>query len=87
VGQAVTDFDAIFGSLQALLVSSANISKLFVPSRAQRKSGIPRRGAILQERLRVAADSPVLDRALRNHFEHFDERLAGFVISGDRSLR
>jgi hypothetical protein len=57
-------------ALHGLLVAAANISKILwpVPEYAAR-------GARLRLQLGVADDSPLHSRALRNHFEHVDERI------------
>jgi hypothetical protein len=58
--------DAFWSSVQSFLVASANVSKLIWG----------RWGDALRGPLGVRDDSPLKDRRLRNHFEHFDERLA-----------
>lgn len=64
-------------SLQAFLISVGNISKLLWPSPPGRGKQriIPDRGEKLRESLDVPEDSCLQSRKLRNHFEHFDERL------------
>jgi hypothetical protein len=82
-----TDFDGIFGAIQALLAAAANISKVLWPvSTRATRDVIPRRGAILRARLTVGDDSALRDRRLRNHFEHFDERLESFIAQQTRSF-
>lgn len=62
-------------SIQAMLVAAASVSKLLNLDIA-RPPGIPadRRSAVRQS-LDVDDSSPLASRVLRNHFEHFDERL------------
>jgi hypothetical protein len=64
-------------SLQAFLIAVGNISKLLWPSppRRGKQRIIPNRGEWLRESLDVPEDSCLHSRRLRNHFEHFDERL------------
>lgn len=67
--------ERLFASLQALLLAVANISKLLwgtspTTSEARRP---------LRSALQVNDDSPLRNRDLRNHFEHFDERLEEWV--------
>ncbi len=75
----VHDSDRIWYSIQSFLVAAGNVSKLLWPP----KQGSRKRGEILRNSLGVAANSPLEPRILRNHFEHFDERLESWAtISG-----
>jgi hypothetical protein len=60
---------------QMFLSSAANVSKLLW--------GITREAEIdrkeLRELLRVSDDSPLRSRALRNHYEHFDDRIVKYA--------
>jgi hypothetical protein len=75
-------------ALHALMASSANISKLLWPAtdtqrgnRAGHKySPIANLGEKLRNRLAVKDDSPLQSRELRNHFEHFSERLEEWAV-------
>jgi hypothetical protein len=71
----------IWLALQGFLVASANISKLFWPTQ-RKKVFIPDRGKELKESLGIADDSPINSRDLRNHLEHFDERLEEWTSLG-----
>jgi len=64
-------------SLQAFLIAVGNISKLLWPSPPRRGTRriISDRGEKLRESLDVPEGSYLESRRLRNHFEHFDERL------------
>jgi hypothetical protein len=62
-------------SVQGLLIASANISKLLWGN----DSAAAKRRSSLRRLLRVGDDSPLRNRRLRNHFEHFDERLEAWV--------
>jgi hypothetical protein len=62
----------------AMLVFAGNVSKLLFPSAARRQSAreiAERRGRLLRETLGIQATSILAERALRDHLEHFDERL------------
>lgn len=70
-------------SLQSLLIPASNISKMFWNS----KEHIPGRGEVLRTALGVGEDSPLRSRYLRNHFEHYDERLEDWALkSKNRNL-
>lgn len=56
--------------LQAFLGASANVSKLVFNGGSSRNE--------LRQRLEIDDSSPLADRRLRNHFEHYDERLAAW---------
>lgn len=66
-----TNFDRleVWCSIQSILVSSANVSKILWPS----KDGD--RGKRLREMLKVSNNNILADRKFRNHFEHYDERI------------
>lgn len=68
----------IWYSLQNFLVAAANISKLLWGQ----NSGTPFRQAV-RARLGVNNASPLYSRELRNHMEHFDERMIDW---NDRSV-
>lgn len=59
----------VWCSIQSILVSAANISKILWSS----KNRI--RGKRLRELLKVEADNILSNRKFRNHFEHYDERI------------
>ncbi|MHB1169474.1 MAG: hypothetical protein ACYC28_09365 [Longimicrobiales bacterium] len=61
----------VWASIQSILVATANVSKILWPVR---KSSAPR-GKQLRELLNVPDESPLFDRTIRNHFEHYDERV------------
>jgi hypothetical protein len=67
------DLDAFWFAMDAALGSLANISKVFFPpsSRSQAR----RRGRQMREAFGVQDDSLLKERALRDAFEHFDERI------------
>ena len=74
------DQDRVWYSVQSLLVATGNISKiLWPPSPAARE-----RGEYLRNLFQVTDDSPLEPRTLRNHFEHFDERIESWAQSSAR---
>lgn len=62
----------IWGSIQSILVSSANVSKILWPPP---KSKYTNNGAALRRVLQINDDDILSNRDFRNTFEHYDERL------------
>lgn len=67
-----------FGPAQTLVHHAAAVSRIFWPpvirdKHARQRS--QRRGDALRKAIGIANGHPVQNRALRDHFEHFDERL------------
>ncbi len=60
-----------WSAIQSILVAVANVSKILWP---QRKT-YAERGKILRTLLNVDDSNLLADRKLRNHFEHYDERI------------
>jgi hypothetical protein len=67
----------IWFSLQNLLNSAANISKMLWPV----KNSYSDRGQFLRNKYNIRDDSPLKSRRVRNCFEHFDEHLHEWVLS------
>ncbi len=69
---AENQFDEIeiWGSIQSILVASANVSKILWPTKKYRE-----RGKLLKDYLQIDENHPLASRVFRNHFEHFDERV------------
>jgi hypothetical protein len=65
------DMDGIFYSIQNLLNSGANISKLLFGSGGRKSE----ERKPLRDSIGVADDSPLRDVTMRNNFEHVDERI------------
>ena len=57
-------------AVQTILIAAANVSKILWPSRASAA-----RGEMLRDLLDVNDSNPLFDRSIRNHFEHYDERI------------
>ena len=60
----------IWSSIQSILVSTANVSKILWP-----KTKYKARGERLRQMLRVEDSSILSSRKFRNHFEHYDEQI------------
>lgn len=82
-------FRLVFREVHSFLTHVSNVSKLFWPEisssvpkdemkRARRQRTIDR-GEHLRTLFHITLDSPLANRALRNHLEHFDERLDDFL--------
>ncbi len=67
------DDHAVFCALQALLGAAANTSKALWGVHKTKKVLAAR--AFLRASLQVADNSPLHPRDMRNHYDHFDERL------------
>jgi hypothetical protein len=64
----------VFRALHSFLTHTANISRLLFPSRKKDRYA-QQRGKKLRDALSVDDSSPIADRSLRDHLEHYDERL------------
>jgi hypothetical protein len=74
-------------SAQGFLLAVANISRMLWPSERDHKRGRSvsvSRGHELRRHLGLPVRSPLTDRAVRNHFEHFD---AGLDLWTEREKR
>ena len=69
--------DYVFLYAHAFLTHVASISKLLWPEARtrQRRPLAEERSEELRSILNISEDSPINNRRLRNHFEHYDERL------------
>jgi hypothetical protein len=68
--------ESIINGIQVLALQAAAVSRYLWPVRKEELHRA--RGARLREGLDVSANSPLKNRDLRNHLEHFDERLDDF---------
>ncbi|MEX2125960.1 MAG: hypothetical protein WD795_18870 [Woeseia sp.] len=75
----------VFRALHSLLTHTAIISRLLFPSR-KRDGYAQQRGRKLRGVLKVDKSSPIADRSLRDHLEHYDERLDQWVQSASRAI-
>jgi hypothetical protein len=77
------DRGAAWYAVQGFLTSAANVSKLFwpTPPKKGQKPKIEGRGEALRKLFEIGDDSPLAFRDVRNHFEHFDERLETWATS------
>jgi len=63
-------------SIQAFLVATANVSKIFWPD--PKKSKYQTRGLALRKEYKITEDSALNTKKMRNVFEHYDEKLDDF---------
>lgn len=66
----------IIDGVQSLVLQAAALSRYFWPARP--REPYRSRAVHLREGLRITDDSPLRNRDIRNHLEHFDERLDVF---------
>lgn len=77
----------VFRSIHSLLTHSSNLSKLFWPPKTNGKGAqrTQARGAVLRRRIGLPDTGHFLqDRKIRNHLEHFDERLDDWEENSER---
>jgi len=60
----------VWSSIQSILVAAGNVSKILWPQKEYEA-----RGKRLRELLKVDDNNILSDRSLRNHFEHYDDRI------------
>lgn len=66
----------IFRALHSFLTHTSNISKIFWPVEQGKKQATRAARALhLKELLEMSDNDPIKNRDLRNHLEHYDERL------------
>lgn len=71
----------VWSSIQSILIATANISKILWPNKKYHD-----RGVRLQKMLNISDDNILRDRTFRNHFEHYDERIATQFKNGANGL-
>ena len=94
VPKIAAEMNRFWYSAQSLLVAVANISKLLWPAPPRRRAGEnteafeefkktqQANAKSLRESLNIDDSSTLKNRKLRDHFEHFDERIARLPDSG-----
>lgn len=73
----------IFRNVHSLLTHSANISKLFWPTRERdpaKTEAALTRAAHLKAVLNIGDDNVLLGRSVRNHLDHYDTRLDEWAL-------
>jgi hypothetical protein len=77
-----SDSVEVWESIQSILVAAANVSKILWPVKNQNET----RGKQLRELLDVSDDNLLSDRTIRNHFEHYDERIEEWIENSKSSV-
>ena len=77
-----SDSVEIWGSIQSILVTGANVSKILWPN----KKRYIARGKQLRELLGVENNNLLFDRTFRNHFEHYDERIEDWFDNNNSAV-
>jgi hypothetical protein len=75
------DHRALLDELQNVVVHAAALSPYFWPT-STNNDRYTARGEQLRAALGIAEDSPLKGRQLRNHIEHFDEKLDEYLKEG-----
>ncbi len=68
------DKNILWSSIQSILISSSNISKILWPTNKYKE-----RGDQLRKLLRIDSENVLRNRKFRNKFEHYDELLDDFL--------
>jgi len=71
--------------IMTFLALSANVSKLYFPSKRDRERAI-NRGKALRKLIGLSDESIIKNRELRDHFEHFDARLDDYFQSSKNNV-
>ncbi|UVK88771.1 hypothetical protein LOY52_01515 [Pseudomonas sp. B21-051] len=83
----VADAASLISSVQDAVGHIGALSRYFWPSPSGKKNSQHAlrlaRGEKLRKHYKIADNSPLADRELRNAWEHFDEKLDTYVISND----
>lgn len=74
--------DAAFYSIQNLLTSSANISKILWGQKGKRLE----ERKLLRDSIGILDSSPLREVNMRNHFEHIDERIDRWWLESKRKI-
>ncbi|HAZ13255.1 MAG: hypothetical protein A2X86_00495 [Bdellovibrionales bacterium GWA2_49_15] len=69
----------LLDEMQNIVIQAGAISKFFWPPRDGEKSLHKKRGEYLQKIFKVQQNSPLKSRTVRDHIEHFDEKLDRYL--------
>ena len=69
----------LLDQMQNIVIQGGAISKFFWPPREGEKSLHKKRGEHLQEIFKIQTDCPLKSRIVRDHIEHFDEKLDKYL--------
>jgi len=72
----------LFEHLQIIIQEAAALSRYLWPVRSGKQQVHERRGKEIRLSLDIAEDNALKDRNLRNHIEHFDEKLDEYLLRG-----
>lgn len=71
----------LLDQMQNIVIQGGAISRFFWPPRDGKESLYKKRGRYLRGIFHVEDGSPLESRAIRNHVEHFDEKLDDYLLS------
>lgn len=77
---AARNLFAVFHATHGMLTHLSAISRLLWPPKSSGAQSLAR-GDYLRKTIEIADAHPLHDRTLRNHLEHFDERLDEFLVA------
>lgn len=76
----------LLDEMQNIVIQSGAISKFFWPPRDGKKNLHKKRGEFLQKLFNVQEDSPLRSRTVRDHIEHFDEKLDNYLCDPQKPI-
>lgn len=82
VARDIFDNTELWCSIQSILVTAGNVSKILWPTDKKYN----KRGERLRQLLKVEKDNPLSNRKFRNHFEHYDERIEDSFINNPSAV-
>lgn len=71
-----------WSAIQSILIAASNVSKILWPIKKEHLA----RGKHLRKLLEVDEDHLLSDRTIRNHFEHYDERIQNWLENNQSSV-
>lgn len=76
----------LLDEMQNIVIQSGAISKFFWPPRNGKNELHKKRGEFLQKLFNIKPDSPLKSRKVRDHIEHFDEKLDNYLYDPQKPV-
>ena len=78
--------EAVYDDVADFCGHAALVSKILRPQKNKKRPQSINRGEYLRRVLNIEAAEPALDRSLRNHLEHVDERLEDWIVKNKSGI-